>query len=147
MGRYLAKIFYALVYYENSFIYMLTYVAIFNVSFLEFIHPICIFNQSETFRSSEFYANKTPFIMGWGKLDYDGPLSPALQEAQINVIERETCAKNYANHNVVIDNRVLCAAGKGKDTCKVSLMHQLTFNHQLLYLFIRSEIINFFFKF
>ena len=58
--------------------------------------------------------------MGWGKLNFEGPLTSVLQEAQIEVVDKETCSRNYASHNVVIDDRVICASGKGKDTCKVS---------------------------
>lgn len=88
------------------------------VEFTEQIHPVCLFNQSETFKSSSFYTNKAPFIMGWGKQNFEGSVSSMLQEAQVDVIDKNVCSKNYVNHNVVIDDRVLCAGGKGKDTCK-----------------------------
>ncbi|XP_065221065.1 venom protease-like [Planococcus citri] len=87
------------------------------VTFSDLVRPICILSNNEH-RSDGFYSNKQPFITGWGATNWKGPSSNILQEARVDIVDQETCAKNYASQKSVIDHRVLCAGGMGKDSCQ-----------------------------
>lgn len=53
----------------------------------------------------------------------EGSSSAALLEAQVPVVETNTCREQYQRvRNAVVDDRVLCAgyAQGGKDACQVS---------------------------
>lgn len=88
------------------------------VTYTALIRPICILNGAQRFRSNGFYENKRPFITGWGRSSFQGELSSILQEAQIDIVDNERCVSDYANFRAVIDHRVLCAGGDGKDSCR-----------------------------
>lgn len=88
------------------------------VTFTSLIRPICVLSGTQRFKSNGFYENKRPFITGWGRLSFQGELSPILQEAQIDIVDNERCTADYANFRAVIDHRVLCAGGDGKDSCR-----------------------------
>lgn len=47
--------------------------------------------------------------------------SNCLQEASVKVTALEKCAEEYSNDTdiAVIDEKVICAGGSGKDTCQV----------------------------
>ncbi|XP_065221063.1 venom protease-like [Planococcus citri] len=88
------------------------------VTFNENVRPICILSSTQH-RSNDFYANKLPFIAGWGATAWRGSSSSYLQHAQIEIVDNDRCARNYSTQRTaLIDERVLCAGGGGKDTCQ-----------------------------
>ncbi|XP_065221064.1 venom protease-like [Planococcus citri] len=88
------------------------------VTFNENVRPICILSGSQ-YKSDEFYSRKIPFIVGWGAADWRGSSSSYLQHAQIEIVDNDRCARNYSTRRTaLIDERVLCAGGGGKDTCQ-----------------------------
>lgn len=88
------------------------------VTFTKLIRPICILD-GEEHRSDAFYSRKLPFISGWGAIEFRGPSKTWLQDAQIEMVDNQLCARNYSNQRTaLIDHRVLCAGGGGKDTCQ-----------------------------
>ncbi|XP_065204434.1 venom protease-like [Planococcus citri] len=88
------------------------------VTFTSQIRPICIPNKNE-YGNDAFYSKKLPFVIGWGSTEYRGPMSNVLQEVQLEIIDAATCTEKYRNlTQSVIDNRVLCASKKKKDSCQ-----------------------------
>jgi len=85
--------------------------------FTRFITPVCIPTPSIFPVDMTGYS---PFVIGWGAIGYKGPSTTALQEAQIEITDEETCSSAYKNiKGATIDNRVVCALSEtGKDACQ-----------------------------
>lgn len=90
------------------------------VPFNDYIRPICLPDSS----SIAFQAIAT----GWGRLDFDRPLSTYLQKVELDLFTHKECDDLYTvlgsksiNRGIINDTQI-CAgthAGRG-DTCKVS---------------------------
>ncbi|XP_030622983.1 uncharacterized protein LOC115806430 [Chanos chanos] len=82
------------------------------VFFNELVQPICIPAPSHTFTSGT-----TCFVTGWGVLTEEGELATLLQEATVNIINRNTCNKMYDD---AVTPRMLCAGNMqgGVDACQ-----------------------------
>lgn len=57
---------------------------------------------------------------GWGTLNFGGPVSSVLQEAQVRVWSNTECSLNYGKLDRTIADSMLCASDPGKDACQVS---------------------------
>lgn len=87
---------------------------------LEHIHAICVASgQDEVYRNNDYYYEKSTYVVGYGKHGDFSELSTALQEAEVQIVYVEECARNYLGYNAVIGERVLCAGGFGRDSCQV----------------------------
>ena len=50
----------------------------------------------------------------------DGPTANILQQVQVKVTSEDFCRERYKQfRQITIDQRVLCAAERGKDACQV----------------------------
>ncbi|XP_032874737.1 transmembrane protease serine 9-like [Amblyraja radiata] len=65
------------------------------------IYPICLPSSQQVFPSGQ-----QCYITGWGRLAYQGSLPFILQEAEVSVIDDQTCRNAYRSH---ITPRMLCA--------------------------------------
>ncbi|XP_043581541.1 venom protease-like [Bombus pyrosoma] len=85
-----------------------------DVSFSEHIRPICL-PIEESLRNNNFMGYN-PFVAGWGRLKYRGPLSDVLMEVQVPVVSNAVCKKAYRDAS----DTVICAGYTegGKDSCQ-----------------------------
>ncbi|XP_033346835.1 transmembrane protease serine 9-like, partial [Bombus vosnesenskii] len=85
-----------------------------DVSFSEYIRPICL-PLEESLRNNNFMGYN-PFVAGWGRLRYRGPLSDILMEVQVPVVSNAVCKKAYSDAS----DTVICAGYTkgGKDSCQ-----------------------------
>ncbi|XP_032874636.1 transmembrane protease serine 11D-like [Amblyraja radiata] len=76
------------------------------------IYPICLPSSQQVFPSGQ-----QCYITGWGRLAYQGSLPNILQEAEVSVIDEQTCRNIYRSH---ITPRMLCAGvlTGGVDSCQ-----------------------------
>lgn len=91
------------------------------VPFNDYIRPICLPDSS----SIGFNAQAT----GWGRLDFDRPVSTHLQKVELELFTHKECDDLYAVLNSssinrgIVNNTQICAgaqSGRG-DTCQVSV--------------------------
>ncbi|XP_065204631.1 venom protease-like [Planococcus citri] len=88
------------------------------VIFTTKIRPICLPKLNEH-KDDKFYANKPASIAGWGDTrSGECKMTNILLEAQVDMVDRKTCAQNYTRYPYTIDQRVLCASRLGQDTCQ-----------------------------
>ncbi|XP_068973410.1 venom protease isoform X1 [Bombus flavifrons] len=85
-----------------------------DVSFSEYIRPICL-PIEESLRNNNF-VGYNPFVAGWGRLRYRGPLSDILMEVQVPVVSNAVCKKAYSDGS----DTIICAGytAGGKDSCQ-----------------------------
>jgi Trypsin len=60
-------------------------------------------------------------IIGFGNTEFEGNVSPILQEVESNVVSSETCVAAYERADVSLDSeRMLCTGvyGGGKESCQ-----------------------------
>jgi len=62
--------------------------------------------------TAEVTSDTECFITGWGTLGVGGATPSVLQEAPVNIIDSETCSKNYENLALDIKDSMLCAQGQ-----------------------------------
>jgi secreted trypsin-like serine protease len=65
--------------------------------------------------------NPQILIIGFGNTEFEGKVSPTLQEVESNVVSAETCVAAYEKVDVVVDpERMLCTGvyGGGKESCQ-----------------------------
>ncbi|XP_055909982.1 venom serine protease Bi-VSP-like [Eupeodes corollae] len=88
------------------------------VSFTEFISPICL-PEDIKFMQQDFVGNN-PFVAGWGTVKFQGAPSNVLREAQVPIIETETCLANYSTKfkPVAVTNTLICAGNYITDACQ-----------------------------
>ncbi|KAE9537836.1 hypothetical protein AGLY_005808 [Aphis glycines] len=86
------------------------------VNFNIFIQPICL-PLSPGMKNIDM-GDSLPFVAGWGTTESSGPTSLSLKEVQIPIINMTECKKLYEGLKFSIDDRVICAGEKGKDTCQ-----------------------------
>uniref|UniRef100_A0A7M5V6T6 Peptidase S1 domain-containing protein n=1 Tax=Clytia hemisphaerica TaxID=252671 RepID=A0A7M5V6T6_9CNID len=80
------------------------------VEFNEFVKPACVLD------SSKQLAAETPVVIsGWGTTASGGSQPNILQEAEVKVVSNQVCNSRYGNG---IDQTMLCAAARGKDSCQ-----------------------------
>ena len=60
-----------------------------------------------------------PIVAGWGKTE-NGSSSEVLLEASVPIFPHDQCVNNYAKHNVIITDQMMCAGFEegGIDTCE-----------------------------
>ncbi|VVC37366.1 Hypothetical protein CINCED_3A008244 [Cinara cedri] len=90
-----------------------------SISFSKFIQPICLPIMPEI--RSKMLVNLVPFVAGWGVTSYRGPISTALLEVQVPILDISECKKAFSKHGVLVDDhKVICAGelGGGKDSCQ-----------------------------
>ncbi|XP_076147284.1 suppressor of tumorigenicity 14 protein [Alosa pseudoharengus] len=82
------------------------------VYFNELVQPVCVPAPTHTFSSGT-----SCFVTGWGVLTEDGELASLLQEATVNIINRNVCNKLYDD---AVTPRMLCAGNMqgGIDACQ-----------------------------
>ncbi|CAH1738371.1 venom protease-like [Aphis gossypii] len=86
------------------------------VNFNTFIQPICL-PLSPDMKNIDM-GDSLPFVAGWGTTESSGPRSSSLKEIQIPITNMTECKKLYESLKFSIDDRVICAGEKGKDTCQ-----------------------------
>jgi trypsin len=68
--------------------------------------------------SNEEVAESIPaYVSGWGETLKSNESSEYLRAVIVNIVKFEICEEIYQNHGGVTD-RMLCAAGKNKDSCQ-----------------------------
>uniref|UniRef100_A0AAR2KZB0 Peptidase S1 domain-containing protein n=2 Tax=Pygocentrus nattereri TaxID=42514 RepID=A0AAR2KZB0_PYGNA len=60
-------------------------------------------------------ANTICSVAGWGKIAFEGPYSSRLLEADVSVIETETCKRDWGNY--FSESNMMCA-GSGRGFCQ-----------------------------
>ncbi|XP_042566190.1 suppressor of tumorigenicity 14 protein homolog [Clupea harengus] len=82
------------------------------VFFNELVQPVCVPAPTHAFSSGT-----SCFVTGWGVLTEDGELASLLQEATVNIINRNVCNKLYDD---AVTPRMLCAGNMqgGVDACQ-----------------------------
>lgn len=65
------------------------------------------------------FADVQVVALGWGTLEFSGPMSAALQKVDLNVVSNARCETSYPTGAVTAAQ--LCAFARGKDTCQVRL--------------------------
>ena len=81
------------------------------------IAPACLPFTEEL--SHEDFLGIRCFATGWGQTDIGGELQDQLRQAEMRVVDNETCAKRYAKRysKIQIVKEHLCAGGEDKGTC------------------------------
>ncbi|KAL6978206.1 Transmembrane protease serine 2 [Sarracenia purpurea var. burkii] len=64
---------------------------------------------NEVYRSNDYYYEKNTYVVGYGKHGDFSELSTALQEAEVQIVYVEECARNYLGYNAVIGERAYYA--------------------------------------
>uniref|UniRef100_A0A8C5KMT5 Tryptase gamma 1 n=1 Tax=Jaculus jaculus TaxID=51337 RepID=A0A8C5KMT5_JACJA len=85
------------------------------VSFSRQVQPVCLPEAS-----ADFHAGTRCWVTGWGYTREGEPLRPPykLQEAEVSVVDTQTCSQAYASPNGSrIQPDMLCAQGPG-DACQ-----------------------------
>ncbi|GAB6030889.1 hypothetical protein CHUAL_007721 [Chamberlinius hualienensis] len=86
--------------------------------FTDLIRPICL----PTIASmvSNQFEGTTPFIAGWGTVEFRGESSNVLRQVSLKVTPRATCQSAFDKFKVTISDTQLCAgfALGGKDACQ-----------------------------
>ncbi|XP_050548022.1 venom protease-like, partial [Daktulosphaira vitifoliae] len=82
------------------------------------VQPICL-PTSQKLRT-KLFVKYTPTVIGWGTTEVNGPLSNALMEVGLPIVENRDCNRSYSSFPVTIDNSVLCAGyfKGGKGSCQ-----------------------------
>ncbi|XP_049991070.1 tryptase gamma [Alexandromys fortis] len=84
------------------------------VAFSSWVQPVCLPEAS-----ADFYPGMRCWVTGWGYTQEGEPLKPPynLQEAEVSVVDAETCSQAYSSPNgTIIQPDMLCARGPG-DAC------------------------------
>ncbi|XP_075797609.1 tryptase gamma isoform X3 [Microtus pennsylvanicus] len=85
------------------------------VALSSWVQPVCLPEAS-----ADFYPGMRCWVTGWGYTREGEPLKPPynLQEAEVSVVDVETCSQAYSNPNgTIIQPDMLCARGPG-DACQ-----------------------------
>uniref|UniRef100_A0AAV2LYI7 Acrosin n=1 Tax=Knipowitschia caucasica TaxID=637954 RepID=A0AAV2LYI7_KNICA len=85
-------------------------------NFTDFVHPICIPRTEYEEASLNF---SQCFISGWGSTYYGGPGVDSLQEAEVEMIDRQTCNQIHWYNKRITEN-MLCAGHESgaADSCQ-----------------------------
>ncbi|CAG0891588.1 unnamed protein product [Darwinula stevensoni] len=87
------------------------------VPFTRRVHPICLPNDPGI-RNRDL-TGSSPFVAGWGTVQFNGRTSDVLREVQVPVEDQEKCRGIYTPFkNVQITPQKLCAGKGGKDACQ-----------------------------
>ncbi|XP_006979019.3 tryptase gamma [Peromyscus maniculatus bairdii] len=85
------------------------------VALSSWVQPVCLPEAS-----TDFYPGMRCWVTGWGHIREGEPLKPPynLQEAEVSVVDVETCSQAYSSPNgTIIQPDMLCAQGPG-DACQ-----------------------------
>nr|XP_048292095.1 tryptase gamma [Myodes glareolus] len=85
------------------------------VALSSWVQPVCLPEAS-----ADFYPGMRCWVTGWGHTREGEPLKPPynLQEAEVSVVDVETCSQAYSSPNgTIIQPDMLCARGPG-DACQ-----------------------------
>lgn len=85
------------------------------VALSSWVQPVCLPEAS-----ADFYPGMRCWVTGWGYTQEGEPLKPPynLQEAEVSVVDVETCSQAYSSPNgTIIQPDMLCAWGPG-DACQ-----------------------------
>ncbi|CAL7934486.1 unnamed protein product [Xylocopa violacea] len=91
-----------------------------DITFTDYIRPICL-PVEDSLRYRNFIGT-LPFVAGWGRIYYHGPLSNVLKEVQVQVLNNTLCKSKFSkSRNIAINGGSLCAGYEegGKDACQV----------------------------
>jgi secreted trypsin-like serine protease len=89
------------------------------VPFTMQVHPICLPN-SPDLRNNRF-ENSSPFVAGWGAIQFNGPSSSTLRQVQVPIVADAVCQEKYKGFKSVhVDDSNICAGFQngGKDACQ-----------------------------
>lgn len=86
--------------------------------FTDFIRPICL-PPIPSLPTSQF-EDTTPFIAGWGTVEFRGESSNVLRQVSLRVTAKAACQSAFDRFKVTISDTQLCAgfALGGKDACQ-----------------------------
>jgi len=76
------------------------------------IYPICLPEPGEDF------TNTGAHVIGWGTIEFGGPVSDILQEVKVNVWDSKKCADNYKKLGRTVLPTMMCAGAPRKDSCQ-----------------------------
>ncbi|XP_025835380.1 serine protease Hayan isoform X2 [Agrilus planipennis] len=90
-----------------------------NADFTEYVKPACLYTSREE-------PKLKPYATGWGKTQFNGETSDALQKVDLNYFSYEQCRSAFASvskrklPNGIVDETQVCAGGinESKDTCQ-----------------------------
>ncbi|XP_054162364.1 proclotting enzyme-like [Oppia nitens] len=82
------------------------------------VYPICLPYDTQIL-NSEDNIGRSGFIIGWGKVEFNGNSSDKLREASIQVVSNQDCGKAF-DKVIKISDEYMCAGtvGSTKDSCQ-----------------------------
>lgn len=86
--------------------------------FTDLIRPICLPTVPSMLNNQ--FENTTPFIAGWGTVEFRGESSNILRQVALKVVPTSTCQSAFDRFKVTISDTQLCAGYSlgGKDACQ-----------------------------
>lgn len=102
------------------------------VEFGNRIAPVCLPYDSSHLRFGDL-EGRSATVTGWGSISFNGPFSPVLRQATIQIYPQELC-KNAFETWVKIDDTYICAANKDytSDSCQVIVQIKIELVNRLI---------------
>lgn len=88
-----------------------------SVRFTDRISTICLPTEPDL---QQDFIGYSPFVAGWGAVQYQGPTSNVLQEIQVPVVSLAQCMESYKKvyKTIKFNDRFICAGNGLNDACQ-----------------------------